>query len=71
MNKGLWEKIKYVYDHQDEYNLDHVQKSLLKKKYEGFVNSGALLSEEKQKEIAALNLELYDYIRSGKYKEII
>lgn len=58
MNRKLFEKVKYVYDHQAKYNLDKEQKRLLQKTYDGYVNSGALLDEAKQKEIAAINLEL-------------
>ena len=58
MNRKLFEKVKYVYDHQEKYNLDKEQKRLLEKTYQGYVNGGALLDEAKQKEIAAINLEL-------------
>ena len=58
MNKKLFEKVKYVYDHQAKYNLNKEQKRLLQKTYDGYVNSGALLDEAKQKEISAINLEL-------------
>ena len=58
MNKKLFEKVKYVYDHQEKYNLNKEQKRLLQKTYDGYVNSGALLDEAKQNEIKAINLEL-------------
>ena len=58
MNKKLFEKVKYVYDHQDKYNLDKEQKRLLQKTYDGYVNSGALLDDAAQAEIAKINLEL-------------
>ena len=38
MNKKLFEKVKYVYDHQDKYNLNKEQKRLLQKTYDGYVN---------------------------------
>ncbi len=60
MNKKLFEKVKYVYDHQDKYNLDKEQKRMLQKTYDGYVNSGALLDDAKQAEIAKINLELSD-----------
>ena len=50
MNKALFEKVKYVYDHQDKYNLDKEQKRILEKTYQSFVNGGALLSDAQQKE---------------------
>ena len=58
MNRKLFEKVKYVYDNQEKYNLNKEQKRLLEKTYQGYVNGGALLDEAKQKEIAAINLEL-------------
>ena len=58
MDKRLFEKVKYVYDHQDKYGLDKEQKRLLQKTYDGYVNGGALLDEARQKEISAINLEL-------------
>ena len=58
MNKKLFEKVKYVYDHQDKFNLNKEQKRLLQKTYDGYVNGGALLDDAKQAEIAKINLEL-------------
>ncbi len=58
MNKKLFEKVKYVYDHQDKYNLDKEQKRLLQKTYDGYVNGGALLDDAAQAEIAKINMEL-------------
>ncbi|MBR3291309.1 MAG: M3 family metallopeptidase [Bacteroidales bacterium] len=60
MNKKLFEKVKYVYDHQEKYNLDKEQKRLLQKVYDGYVNGGALLDDAKRAEIAKINLELSD-----------
>ena len=58
MNKALFEKVKYVYDHQDKYNLNKEQKVYLEKTYKSFVNGGALLDDAKQKELAGINLQL-------------
>ena len=58
MNKKLFEKVKYIYDHQDKFNLNKEQKRLLQKTYDGYVNGGALLDDAKQAEIAKINLEL-------------
>lgn len=58
MNKALFEKVKYVYDHQEKYNLDKEQKRVLEKTYRSFVNGGALLDADKQKELAEINLQL-------------
>ena len=58
MNKALFAKIKHVYDNREKYNLGKEEMRLLEKTYDGYVNGGALLDEEKQKEIAEINLEL-------------
>ena len=58
MNKPLFDKIKYVYDHRDEYNLNKEEKTLLDRTYQSYVKGGVLLSPDKQKELAAINLEL-------------
>lgn len=58
MNTALFEKVKYVYDHRNEYKLDREEKQLLEDTYKSYVRSGALLSPDKQKELAAINLEL-------------
>ena len=58
MNKELFEKVKYVYDHQSQYNLDKEQTALLEKTYKSFVNGGALLDEDQKKELAGINLRL-------------
>ncbi|MCQ2145305.1 MAG: M3 family metallopeptidase, partial [Bacteroidales bacterium] len=58
MNKELFEKVKYVYDHQSQYNLNEEQASLLDKTYKRFVNGGALLSEAQKEELAQINLKL-------------
>lgn len=43
LNEGLWKRIKSVYDNQDKFDLDKEDKMLLKRTYESFVRSGALL----------------------------
>lgn len=58
MNPKLFEKVKYVYDNRHKYNLDKEQNRLLDKTYQNYVNNGALLDEDKKKEIADINLEL-------------
>ena len=60
MNKKLFEKVKYVYDHREKYNLNKEQMRLLQKTYDGYVNGGALLDDDKRAEIAKINLELSD-----------
>lgn len=58
MNEKLFQKVKYVYDHKDQYGLNKEQNTLLENTYRRFVNGGALLSQDKKDELAKLNLEL-------------
>ena len=55
LNKKLFEKVKHVYEHQNEYNLNKEQKKLLDETYKGFVRSGANLSDDKQTRLRELN----------------
>ena len=58
-NKKLFERIKYVYDH--EYNkLKGEDKRLTEVIYKGFVRSGALLSDEKMERMKQINARLSD-----------
>lgn len=43
LNPGLWKRVKSVYDNRDKFDLDKEDKMLLKRTYESFVRSGALL----------------------------
>ena len=43
LNKGLWERVKSVYDNRDKFNLDKEDSMLLKRTYDSFVRNGALL----------------------------
>jgi len=53
-NKALFQRIKYVYDH--EFNsLQGEDQRLLEKIYKGFVRSGALLPEDKMQRMMAIN----------------
>lgn len=58
LNRGLWEKVKWVYDHRDAYSLDVEDAMLLKKTYDSFVRRGALLEGEKREEYSRLMSEL-------------
>lgn len=57
MNKKLWERIKTVYE-QPGHLLDAEQQRLMDKIYEGFVRQGALLSDDKKKELGELRKQL-------------
>ena len=56
-NKKLFERIKYVYDH-DYAKLKGEDKKLLEEIYKGFVRSGALLSGEKMERMKQINMRI-------------
>ncbi len=58
LNEMLFEKVKYVYDHQDQYGLNAEEKRLLKKTYESFESSGATLSAADKETYKKLSQEL-------------
>lgn len=43
LNRGLWERVKSVYDNRGKFNLDKEDQMLLKRTYDSFVRNGALL----------------------------
>ncbi len=53
-NEKLFERVKYVYDHEFA-SLKGEDKKLLEETYKGFVRSGALLPAEKKKRIEEIN----------------
>ncbi len=58
MNPVLFEKIKYVYDHRAEMNLDDQQNRVVEKYYNDFIRRGANLNEEDQAELREINERL-------------
>ena len=56
-NPELFQRVKYVYDHQYK-SLKGEDKKLLEEIYKGFVRSGALLSPEKMERMKAINLRI-------------
>lgn len=58
-NQALFQRIKYVYDHEHE-SLKGEDKKLLEEVYKDFVRSGALLSEEKMARMKAINFRISD-----------
>lgn len=58
LNERLWEKVKYVYDHRDLYNLDDEDKMLLKRTYDSFADNGALLEGENRDKYKMLQSDL-------------
>ena len=55
LNKELFERIKYVYEHHRE--LDAEEQMLLEKTYDSFVRSGALLDEKGKEQLRKLTEE--------------
>ena len=43
LNRGLWKRVKSVYDNRGKFNLDKEDQMLLKRTYDSFVRNGALL----------------------------
>ncbi|MBO6057306.1 MAG: M3 family metallopeptidase [Bacteroidales bacterium] len=58
MNPVLFEKIKYVYDHRSEMNLDYQQNRVVEKYYNDFIRRGANLNEEDQAKLREINERL-------------
>ncbi|OGU56098.1 MAG: peptidase M3 [Ignavibacteria bacterium GWF2_33_9] len=58
MNKELFKRIKYVYEHQKSENLTKEQQRLLDDNYRGFVRNGAELDDKKQAKMRELNERL-------------
>ena len=58
-NQKLFERIKYVYDHEDS-KLKGEDKRLTEVIYKGFVRSGALLSPEKMERMKQINTRISD-----------
>ncbi len=56
LNKELFAKVKYVYEHSS--NLNNEQKKLLEETYKGFVRSGANLPDDKQARLRELNSQI-------------
>jgi peptidyl-dipeptidase Dcp len=55
LNPRLFNRVRRLYDHRDEFGLDDKQKFLLTLRYRGFVHAGALLGPQKKAELASLN----------------
>ena len=58
MNPKLFEKIKYVYEHRAEMNLDEQQNRVVEKYYGDFIRSGAGLNAEDQAKLRKINEKL-------------
>ncbi len=60
MNPGLFERVKYVYDHRGEMGLTPAENRAVEESYKQFVRNGALLSPGKKAELMAVNTKLTD-----------
>ena len=58
LNEALWQRVKYVYDHRDQYDLTPEQKTLLQNTYDSFALSGAALEGEDRDTFKRLSAEL-------------
>jgi peptidyl-dipeptidase Dcp len=58
LNRKLYERVKHLFEHRDQWSLDPEQKQLVKEQYENFVRAGANLSDEDQQRIRKINEEL-------------
>ncbi len=58
LNEKLWERVRYVYEHRDEYKLDAEDVMLLQNTYDSFARNGARLEGEAREEFKRLNAEI-------------
>ncbi len=58
LNSALFAKIKFVYDHRADQNLDTESLRLLEKTYLSFVRNGALLAIDKKNELRTIDQQL-------------
>lgn len=58
LNTRLWEKIKYVWENRDKYNLTPEESMLLKQTYDSFARNGALLEGDDRETYRKLSAEL-------------
>lgn len=58
LNEKLWQRIRYVYDNKDKYNLDAEDSMLLQESYEGFARNGALLKGDDREEYRKLSARI-------------
>ena len=58
LNSQLFERVKSVYENQENENLDVEDTTLLENVYKGFTRNGALLTEEKKESLRKIDEEL-------------
>jgi Zn-dependent oligopeptidase len=57
LNQALFERIKAIYEDQDQENLSTEQKTLLEKEYKGFARNGALLNDDEKELLREIDTE--------------
>ena len=57
LNQALFERIKAIYENQDQLNLTIEQQTLLEKEYKGFARNGALLKEDEKNQLRRIDSE--------------
>lgn len=58
LNRKLFARVQKLYDGRDSLQLNEEQQQLLKETYDRFVRAGAMLTDEQQQEIRAINERL-------------
>ncbi|MEF2644460.1 MAG: M3 family metallopeptidase, partial [Paramuribaculum sp.] len=67
MNPGLFNRVKYVYDHRAEMNLTAPQLRAVEEAYKQFTRNGALLDDAKKEQLKQINTQLTDlYLQFNK-----
>lgn len=57
-NDRLFKRISYVYDNADKYDMDEEDLRLLKNCYDGFIESGANLSDDKKQRLRDISIQM-------------
>ena len=58
LNLKLFERIRYVFENEDQTKLNDEQRSLLNKEYKGFVRNGALLDDASKEKLRSVDTQL-------------
>lgn len=67
MNEGLFNRVKYVYDHRNEMGLTAPQLRAVEESYKQFTRNGALLDEAQKTQLKDINTRLTDlYLKFNK-----
>ena len=58
LNERLFQRVRSVYERQDEFDLDREQKTLLDRKYKAFIRNGAMLNDKEKAQLREIDKEL-------------